>query len=238
MRLPDEALEPSAARLQHARLVSHVPGSSAAELILRRRSAVALDGRTAISTAQFYCILDTTRPMRAGFSAWPLMPQIDLCIFVHRVESLPRGLYFLHRSRRDLNSLRNLLHKNFRWECVHQELSLYLLVELNFEEVSKIVSCQQEIAGAGAFSLGMLGPFSDWHDSHVYREIFWEAGLIGQALYLAAEAQGLQGTGIGCYFDDAVHELLGLQTPQIVEDEGGSLKQHVIEDAHSSVSPM
>lgn len=29
-------------------------------------------------------------------------------------------------------------------------------------------------------------------------------------LYLEAEAAGVRGTGIGCYFDDAVHELLGL----------------------------
>ena len=29
-------------------------------------------------------------------------------------------------------------------------------------------------------------------------------------LYLEAEAAGVRGTGIGCYFDDAVHKLLGL----------------------------
>ncbi len=45
-----------------------------------------------------------------------------------------------------------------------------------------------------------------WH----YRELFWEAGVIGQVLYLEAEAAGLRGTGIGCYFDDAGHHLLGL----------------------------
>ena len=34
--------------------------------------------------------------------------------------------------------------------------------------------------------------------------------MIGQVLYLEAEAAGVRGTGIGCYFDDAVHELLGI----------------------------
>jgi hypothetical protein len=29
-------------------------------------------------------------------------------------------------------------------------------------------------------------------------------------LYLEAEARGIRGTGIGCYFDDAVHELAGI----------------------------
>ncbi|MNU01369.1 hypothetical protein D3C72_2447480 [compost metagenome] len=38
--------------------------------------------------------------------------------------------------------------------------------------------------------------------------MYWECGQIGQLLYLEAEAAGLSGTGIGCYFDDAVHELL------------------------------
>ena len=44
----------------------------------------------------------------------------------------------------------------------------------------------------------------------MYRRLFWETGAIGQLLYLEAEALGLSGTGIGCFFDDVVHELLGL----------------------------
>ena len=35
--------------------------------------------------------------------------------------------------------------------------------------------------------------------------------MLGQVLYLEAEAAGVRGTGIGCYFDDAFHELLGLR---------------------------
>jgi hypothetical protein len=34
--------------------------------------------------------------------------------------------------------------------------------------------------------------------------------VLGQVLYLAAEAAGVRGTGIGCYFDDPAHELLDL----------------------------
>ncbi|HJW57687.1 MAG TPA: hypothetical protein VJ577_20685 [Burkholderiaceae bacterium] len=36
--------------------------------------------------------------------------------------------------------------------------------------------------------------------------------MLGQAIYLEAEAAGVRGTGIGCYFDDAVHGLLGIQS--------------------------
>jgi hypothetical protein len=35
--------------------------------------------------------------------------------------------------------------------------------------------------------------------------------VVGQALYLEAEAAGVRSTGIGCFFDDAFHGVLGLQ---------------------------
>jgi hypothetical protein len=44
----------------------------------------------------------------------------------------------------------------------------------------------------------------------LYRRLFWETGAIGQVLYLEAEAAGIRATGIGCFFDDPVHSLLGL----------------------------
>ncbi len=45
---------------------------------------------------------------------------------------------------------------------------------------------------------------------HGYRELLREAGLVGQVLYLEAEAAEVRGTGIGCFFDDPVHQLFGL----------------------------
>lgn len=45
-----------------------------------------------------------------------------------------------------------------------------------------------------------------------YRNLFWEAGLVGQVLYLEAEAAGIRSTGIGCYFDDAVHQVFGISS--------------------------
>ena len=52
-----------------------------------------------------------------------------------------------------------------------------------------------------------LGEFGIWF----YRRLFWEAGLVGQVLYLEAEAAGVHGTGMGAYFDDPVHEVFGLE---------------------------
>jgi nitroreductase len=75
------------------------------------------------------------------------------------------------------------------------------------------VSCDQDIASDGFFSLGMLAEF----DASLrelgpafYRHLFWESGVVGQALYLEAEAAGARATGIGCFYDDPVHDVFGL----------------------------
>ena len=76
------------------------------------------------------------------------------------------------------------------------------------------VSCHQEIAGDSAFSFGMLAEFEGrlreggaWW----YPRLFWESGLLGQVLYLEAEAAGVRATGIGCFFDDPVHEIVAVK---------------------------
>ncbi|MGH8653112.1 MAG: nitroreductase family protein [Gammaproteobacteria bacterium] len=43
-----------------------------------------------------------------------------------------------------------------------------------------------------------------------YRNLFWEAGMVGQVLYLEAEEAGIRSTWIGCYFGDPVHEVFGI----------------------------
>jgi hypothetical protein len=79
--------------------------------------------------------------------------------------------------------------------------------------VARQISCHQEIASDGCFSLGMVADFESslqHFGAWFYPRLFWESGVIGQVLYLAAEVAGVRGTGIGCYFDDPMHSLLGL----------------------------
>ena len=104
----------------------------------------------------------------------------------------------------------------FLWErpagCP-EELPLYFLAKQNCQRVAAAVSCHQEIAGAGAFSLGLSVEFEATlcaEGAWTYPRLFWEAGMIGQVLYLEAEAAGVRATGIGCYFDDAMHQCFGL----------------------------
>ncbi|MCO5244262.1 MAG: nitroreductase family protein [Anaerolineae bacterium] len=68
-------------------------------------------------------------------------------------------------------------------------------------------------ASDGAFAVGMLAEYEASlrrYGPWFYRRLHWEAGAIGQMLYLEAEAAGLRATGIGCFFDDSMHQVLGL----------------------------
>ena len=189
---------------------------TAGQIIRQRRSAVAFDGVTGMDREAFYAALGhTLHSLPFDCLGWP--PQIHLALFVHRVFGLPPGLYFLVRNEAHEQELRSLLDAGFQWrrpEACPDALPLFLLKEGDFQKTAAQVSCTQEIAGRSAFSLGMISRFEPSLEENgpwFYRRLFWEAGLVGQMLYLAAEYLGLRSTGIGCYFDDPVHDLLGLK---------------------------
>jgi len=192
-------------------------GQSAGQLIRQRRSAVDFDGVTGISRKTFLAMLDTTLPRAAAppFDAWPFPPRLHLVLFVHRVTELEPGMYLWLRAPADAETLRESFGKSLKWEAVAatNRAPLYRLGPGDLRKFARTLSCHQDIAGDGAFSLGMLARFEPTlreRGAAAYRELFWEAGMIGQTLYLAAEAAGMRGTGIGCYFDDVLHRALGL----------------------------
>ncbi len=199
-----------------------IPSSqqAAATLIRQRRSCLALDGKTSISAETFYHMLDSLLP-RPGVPPWdtlPWEPRLHLGIFVHRVRGLTPGLYLLERNTAVHERIRPALQATFLWkwppECP-AHMRLWCLAEADLRDVSRVASCHQTIASDGAFALGMLAEFGDTirHGGACwYRRLFWESGVLGQVLYLEAEAAGIRSTGIGCYFDDVFHDLLGLQT--------------------------
>jgi len=193
---------------------------TAEQAILGRRSAVAMDGSTAISQEAFFRMLARLVPTRDGRSvpwdAIPWRPRIHLGLFVHRVEGVPRGLYALARDPDKLAALKDVMRREFRWQRLPScppGLPLYLLQEGDCRALAATVSCGQDIAGDGAFSLGMIADYLDsltMYGAAFYRNLFWEAGMVGQVLYLEAEEAGIRSTGIGCYFDDPVHAVFGI----------------------------
>lgn len=190
--------------------------SPAAELIRQRRSAQHFDGLTPMALHDFYRLLQAAMPETSiPFDFWPWPAKIHLFLFVHRVEGLKPGLYALPRNPSSLTLLKEKTRDELLWQIVDEPSEspmLYTLLNADCRRAAKTLSCHQDIASDGAFSLAMVAEFGNelttepWR----YRRLFWESGLIGQALYLEAEAIGMRGTGIGCFFDDAVHDVLGI----------------------------
>lgn len=187
---------------------------TAVSVIKTRRSAIGFDGDSEMSLASFCEMLNSLRPS-------PIYPinqanNVHLFFFVHRVTGLAPGLYCLVRNADTLNSLKQHCRETFLWRkpaVVDQSLSFYCLVEANAKRAARTLSCHQDIASDSTFCISMLADFSSisTQPAH-YRHIHWEAGMLGQILYLEAEAATFRGTGIGCFFDDAVHEILGITT--------------------------
>lgn len=191
---------------------------SAVALIKQRRSAQEFNGVTSITAAAFYRMLDMTLP-RAKVPPWDAIawkPRIHLAFFVHRIDGLAPGIYILPRHGDIETRMRAELSAEFQWERAEAcpaHLPLFRVATADVRHAAKVLSCHQDIAADGAFSLSMLAEFesSVTNAPWTYRQLFWEAGMLGQVLYLEAEAAGVRGTGIGCYFDDAVHDVLGIK---------------------------
>jgi SagB-type dehydrogenase family enzyme len=237
LQAPGSGLQPPISALRAPGSGPGAPGSRlrapgpARAIILRRRSAVAFDRRSSISGRVFLSMLARLQPVAPPWDAidWP--PQVHLMLFVHRVDGLTPGVYAYLRDASVLQEWRSAMRPEFLWEAVSNEGApappsgaapagerdgdprLFLLLPCDVTWPANRVSCDQDIAADGFFSLGMIARVeASLHErgESFYRRLFWECGLIGQVLYLEAEAAGARATGIGCFYDDAVHELAGL----------------------------
>ncbi|MDQ3034915.1 MAG: SagB/ThcOx family dehydrogenase [Myxococcota bacterium] len=186
-------------------------------LVRRRRSAVDMDGRTSLPRARFFEMLRTLVPaLTPALWALPFRAQVHPVIFVHRVEGIEPGLALLVRDAEDEPALRGAIALAEDWTALPDapdDLPLYGIASGDARHIARAACCHQDIAADGAFAIAFLARFEpalEAHGAAFYRRLHWDAGLLGQLLYLEAEAAGVQATGIGCYFDDAIHELLGL----------------------------
>jgi nitroreductase len=225
----NESLTPRFAPLPP--LTPHPTSAGAAEIIRQRRSGQRFDPRYSLPKAAFYRMLDAVLPRpQLPWRAQPSAARIHLLLFVLRIDGLPSGLYLLPRTPAAAMALPAAMTPadqrfaacrpvaEFDHDCP-SHLGLIQLMEMDLPEMQRLarsLSCHQDIASTSAFSLGMLGEFeaaiteADAAGGHGYRDLLREAGLVGQVLYLEAEAAGVRGTGIGCFFDDPVHQLCGL----------------------------
>lgn len=211
--------------MRHASRITFHEDPSAGQIIRQRRSAVAFDGKTSISSATFFRMIQLVMPgveypqleRSMPWDVWPYDPAIHLMLFVHRVDGLTPGLYFLVRDPKKLTFLQQSMNPEINWVLTPgcpEGLPLYWLLEGDAKKLAAQVSCHQDIAGDSAFSFGMLAEFEGTlreRGAWWYPRLFWESGLLGQVLYLEAEAAGVRATGIGCFFDDPVHEIVAIK---------------------------
>jgi hypothetical protein len=193
---------------------------STRSVLLGRRSAQRFDSYHELQSDELAALLSAVMPDSAAI--WQTLaapPGIDLVLFIHRVAGLECGLYYLPRRGLHSADLREQLSRRYQAEASPLPGSNVPLQRLCVSEpkqlmrVARTLHCHQDIAATGCVALGMVADLEPRLTQHPagYRELLREAGLIGQLLYVHAEAHGLRGTGIGCYFDDAVHDLLGLR---------------------------
>jgi len=186
---------------------------AATQVILQRRSAQAFDGVSVMPNAVFRRLLASLLP--GGSPVWRLWPhaaRVHPVLLVHRVEGLNPGLYALPRSEAGAAGLKQAMPQMFTWTPADPELPLYLLLAAKAERTARTLSCHQDIASHSAATFMFIAEFAApiQDNPAAWRHLHWEAGMLGHCLTLEAEAAGWRGTGIGCFFDDAVHEVLGL----------------------------
>ncbi len=163
---------------------------SFAEVARARRSA--LDFRRdagPMSLAQLSAILAVTaRPLLADFAETRF---IQLYLYVHQVDGLRPGVYRYWPEHAQLEQIRS-----------------------GDQRVAAAgLSLGQNLAGNACVAFSMVADLhraTRSHGDRGYRYVHFEAGALGQRLYLAAEALGLGATGIGAFFDDEVHRYLHL----------------------------
>ncbi len=204
------AADPDTAR----HVVPSVSRHAATQVILQRRSAQAFDGKSVMPHDVFRRLLAALLPGGSPvWRLWPHAPRVHPIILAHRVEGVKPGLYALPRSTAAQSALADAMPDLFTWTPVDPELPLHLLLAAKAERTARTLSCHQDIASHGAatflFIAEFAAPIQD--NPAAWRHLHWEAGMLGHCLTLEAEAAGWRGTGIGCFFDDAVHEVLGLQ---------------------------
>ena len=186
------------------------PTQESKQVVMKRRSIHVMDKiRSKIDKEQFHTLLDGVVNSLDGKET-----AAHLALFVHRVKEYEAGIYILVRNQSHLQSLKDEMKSEFLWQESDYK-GLYLLELKDAQVISKTISCSQDIASDGAFSLGMLCSFSEQlntYGAHRYKELYWECGTIGQQLYLDATSMHLSGTGIGCFLDDMMHSVLGLKS--------------------------
>jgi SagB-type dehydrogenase family enzyme len=187
-------------------------------VIRGRRSAIEMDNSAYLEKDIFYAMLQRTLPENNPiFNSLTSGSFTHLLLFVNRVKDLLPGLYIFLRKPEEKERFKAAIRPDFLWEKPENcpsGLDFYMLMEETLYDFAAQLSCAQRKAADACFTVCMLSEFEkplNRFGAWIYPYLFWECGILGQLLYLEAEANGLRGCGIGCFFDDPLHETIGLK---------------------------
>ncbi|MDO9597779.1 MAG: nitroreductase family protein [Azoarcus sp.] len=186
----------------------------AVDVLLTRRSAQRFAASHWMTRPQFLALLEAISEQdMPGLT--PGAPRLNAVLYIHRVETLDPGIYVLSADTDRTDGLPPFAAGGHAVSGLDHGPGLRLLRRFEPVELYRLtrsLHCHQDIAANACLALGLVAPFAPvvTRDPAAYRDLLRSAGLIGQSLYLRAEALGLRGTGIGCFFDDPVHKLLGI----------------------------
>ncbi|MCC9608433.1 SagB/ThcOx family dehydrogenase [Blastopirellula sp. JC732] len=190
---------------------------SATDIFSWRRSAQAFDDEAVYPKSAFARFLDTLSPKRdvPPLDLFPWEPRLHPVFFVHNVQGIAPGVYIAPRSESGEALLRSTLRDKFDWKQIDSlptDQPFYQLVGAKCRKAAKHFSCNQAIAADSCFTIAMIADFADVIEEGAwkYRQLYWEAGALGQLMYLEAEVANFRGTGIGCFFDLEIHQILGI----------------------------
>jgi SagB-type dehydrogenase family enzyme len=169
--------------------------------VRRRRSALDFDPRTSpmkrddMEQLLDFATRDWPADWRGNFSGEKTPAErgadfVTLYLYIHRVRGCEPGIYRWNKSGR-------------RLEQLHRA---------NVARVAAYLSLEQALAGNACFVVSMvadLAQAAQVFGNRGYRYVPFEAGAVGQRLYVGAEALGWNATGIGAFYDDDVHRYLG-----------------------------
>lgn len=192
---------------------------SLGQVILGRRSAQRFDPARILSNDEFLALLGATlATSQAPWAGLVAADRVNLIVFLHRVDGWVPGIYFLERVKGSGAAFLKGLSPELRPRpmAAGSSLALWQLGEAEpvaLRRLARSLHCHQDIAATACLALGMVFPLDHTlaADPAAYRDVHREAGVVGQMLYLQAEALGLRGTGIGCFFDDPVMASLGME---------------------------
>jgi SagB-type dehydrogenase family enzyme len=170
-------------------------------IVRRRRSALDFDAqpppleRSEVEQLLDFATRDWLADWRGNFGGETTMVGkgadfVTLYLYVHRVRGCEPGVY--------------------RWDGSSR--SLEQRHRASVERVAAYLSLEQALAGNACFAVSMMADLAkaaQRFGNRGYRYVHFEAGAIGQRLYLGAEALGWNATGIGAFYDDDVHRYLG-----------------------------